>query len=89
VLPPYNLVLAQIADVGDARPAARFEKHPADVGVPKALVSVVWVQISVGVTVVGAVTPGPPFNRALDSTGTSHSQSVLERFRGVVCTVSP
>jgi len=84
VLPSHNLVLAQIADVGDARLTAGIEKHPTDVGEPEAIVSVVWVQVGVSVTVVGTVTPGPPLNRTLDGTGTSHSQNVLERLRGVV-----
>ena len=89
MLPPHNLVLAQVADVGDAGLTARFEKHPTNMGVPETLVSVVWIQVGIGVTVVGTVTPGPPLNRALDSTCTSHSQSVLEWLRGVVCPVSP
>ena len=89
MLPPHNLVLAQITDVGYAWLAAGFEKHPADVGVPEALVSVVWIQISVGVTVVSTVASGPPLDRTLDGTCASHSQSVLERLRGVVCPVSP
>jgi len=89
VLPPHDLVLAQITDVGNAGLAAGLEKHPADVGEPEAPVSVVWVQVSVSVTVVGTVTPGPPLDRALDGTGTSHGQSVLERLRGVICPVRP
>ena len=84
VLPPHDLILAQIANIGNAGLAAGFEKHPADMGEPEALVSVVWVQVGVGVTVVGTVTPGPPLDRALYSTSTSHSQSILKRLRGVV-----
>jgi len=89
VLPPHNLVLAQIADVGDAGLTTWFEEHPTDVGKPEALVSVVRVQVGVSVTVVGTVAPGPPFNRTLDGTSTSHSQYVLQRLRGIVRPVGP
>jgi len=79
VLPPYNLILAQITNVRGAGFTTGFEKHPTEMRVPEALVSVVWVQVGVGVTVVGTVTPGPPLDRPFDSTSTSHSQNVLER----------
>ena len=89
VLPPYNLVLAQITNVGNAGFTTGLENHPTEMGEPEALVGVVRVQVGVGVTVVGTVTPGPPLDRAFDSSSTGHGQSVLERLRGVVRPVSP
>jgi len=89
VLPPHNFVLAQIADVSNTRLTSGFDEHPTDVRVPESLVSIVWVQFSISIPVVGTVAPGPPLDRALDSAGASHCQNVLERLRGVVRPVSP
>lgn len=89
MLPPHDFILAQIADVGNTGLASGFEKHPANVGVPESLVSIVWVQVGVSVPVVGTVAPGPPPDRALDGASASHCQSILERLRGIVCSVSP
>lgn len=49
----------------------------------------VGVEVGVGVPVVRAVTAGPPFDRALDGTGTCGSEEVLERRGRVVSAVSP
>ena len=62
VLPPDDLILAQVADISHARLAAGLDKHPADVGPPKALVSVVRVKRRVGVAVVRAVAARPPLD---------------------------
>lgn len=89
MLPPHNLIFAQVADVCNTGLTPRFDQHPTDVGVPESLVGIVRVQVGVGVPVVGTVTPGPPFDRTLDSASASHRQSVLERFRCIVRPVSP
>lgn len=62
VLPPHDLVSAQIADIGYSGLPAGFEKHPTDVGIPETLMGVVWVQVGVGITMVGTVAPGPPLD---------------------------
>ena len=62
VLPPDDLVLAQVADIRNTRLAAGLDKHPADVGPPEALVSVVRVERRVGVAVVRAVAARPPLD---------------------------
>ena len=89
VLPPHDLILAEIADVRNTRLATRLDKHPTDVGEEEALVRVVRVQGRVGIAVVRAVTAGPPFDRTLDRTSTSNRKEVLEGLRGVVRTVGP
>ena len=89
VLPPHDLVLAEIADVRNTRLATRLDEHPTDVREEEALVRVVRVQGRVGVAVVRAVTAGPPFDRTLDRTSTSNRKEVLEGLRGVVRTVGP
>lgn len=72
MLPSHDFVLAQIADVSNTRLTSGFEEHPPDVGVPESLVSIVWVQVSVSIPVVGTVTPGPPLDRALNGASASH-----------------
>ena len=62
VLPPDDLILAQVADISDTRLTAGLDKHPADVGPPEALVSVVRVERRVGVAVVRAVAARPPLD---------------------------
>lgn len=62
VLPPYDGILAQIADVRYTGLTTRLQNHPADMGVPKALVGVVRVEVGVGVPVMCPVTPGPPLD---------------------------
>ena len=89
VLPPHDLVLAEIADVRNTRLATRLDEHPTDVREEEALVRVVRVQGRVGISVVRAVTAGPPFDRTLDRTSTSNRKEVLEGLRGVVRTVGP
>jgi hypothetical protein len=75
-----GLVLAQITDVGNTRPSARFDQHPANVTPIQSLMRVVRVEISVGVSVVSAVTSGPPLDRTLDRASTRNSKEVLQRF---------
>ena len=62
VLPPDDLILAQVADISDTRLAAGLDEHPADVGPPEALVGVVRVERRVRVAVVCAVAARPPLD---------------------------
>lgn len=89
VLPPDNLVLAQVTDVSDTRLATRLNDHPANVRPPETQMRVVRVELGVGVSVVRTVTTGPPLDRAFDCTGTRRGESILERLRRVVRAVSP
>lgn len=66
VLPLDDFVLRQIGNVGDSRLSAGLDEHPSDVRPPEAFVGRVGVEISVGVSVVGAMTTGPPFDRSFD-----------------------
>lgn len=58
----HDGVAGQITDVGDTRFAAGLEDHPAHVRPEQPVVRAVWVQVGVGVPVVRAVAPGPPFD---------------------------
>ena len=89
VLPPDDLVLAQVADVSDTRAAARLNQHPANVGPPKAEMGIVRVESGVGVAVVCAVATRPPLDRALDGTRAGDREEILEGLRGVVRAVGP
>ena len=89
VLPPYNLALAQIADVRNTGLPTRLHDHPADVRIPEALVCIVGVELSVGVTMVRAVSSRPPLNGALNGTCACDRQCVLERLGGIIRPVSP
>ena len=62
VLPPDDLVLVQVTDIGDTRLAAGLDEHPADVGPPEAIVGIVWIEGRVGVAVVRAVAARPPLD---------------------------
>ena len=89
VLPPHDFILAQVAHIGNAGLATVLNKHPADVGPPEALVSVVRVERRVGVAVVCAVTTRPPLDGTLDGAGAGSGKEVLERLGSVVATVRP
>ena len=56
MLPFDDRVLAQIADIRNTWFTAGFDEHPANVGIEKAFVSVVRVQVGVGVPMVCSVT---------------------------------
>lgn len=49
----------------------------------------VWIGICVGEPVVGAVTPAPEPNRALESTGTTKTEEDLERKSRGICAMRP
>ena len=54
---PFNYrVLAQITDICKAWFTTRFDQHPANVGVEKALVGVIRIEVGVGVSMVCSVT---------------------------------
>lgn len=89
VLPPDNLVLAQVRDVGDTGLAAGLENHPANVCPPESSVRIIRIEVRVRVAVVRAVTTRPPLDRALDGTCTRDGEEVLEGLGGVVGTMSP
>jgi hypothetical protein len=89
VLPPDDLVLAEVADVRDPRLAARLEDHPTNVGVPEAFVGVVRVKVGVGVAMVGAMTARPPLDRALDGASADDSENVLKCLGRVIGAVRP
>jgi hypothetical protein len=89
VLPPDDLVPRQIRDIGDSDLGTRLEDHPTDMSPPEPLVSRVWVKVGVSVTVVSSVTTGPPFNGSLNSSGSRTGETVLQRKRSGVRSVSP
>ena len=62
VLPPDDLVLVQVADIGDTGLEAGLDEHPANVGPPEAVVGVVRVEGRVGVAVVRTVAATPPLD---------------------------
>jgi len=66
-----------------------LEDHPADMGVPKALVDSIWVLIGINVTMMGAVIATPPAGRAFKSCCAPSEQNELNRERGVVGLVRP
>lgn len=89
VLPSDNLVLAQVANVGDTRLATGLDEHPTHVRPPESLVSRVRVEVGVGVAMVSTMTARPPLDGTLDGACTSQSQPNLERLGGVVRAMSP
>lgn len=49
----------------------------------------VGIEVGVGVTMMGTVTPRPPLDGTLDGTSTSEGKTILERLGGVVRTMRP
>ena len=62
VLPSDNRVLGQVAHVGNTRPNAGLDEHPANVRPEETTVSIVRVQLRVGVPMVSTVASAPPLN---------------------------
>lgn len=89
VLPPDDRVLGKVGYISNTRLAAGLDKHPTDVRIPEPTVSVVRVEVGVGVTVVGAVTTRPPLDRAFGRTGACDSQHVLKWLGGIIRPVCP
>lgn len=89
VLPPDNLVLAQVADIGNTGLDTGLDEHPAHVGPPETGICVVRVKFSVRVTVVRTVAARPPLDRTLDCASTCKREEVLKWLRRVVRAVCP
>ena len=89
VLPPHDLALAQVADIGNTGPTARLDEHPPDMREEEALVRVVRVELRVRVAVVRAVAARPPLDGPLHGAATGGRKEVLERLRRVVRAVRP
>ena len=89
VLPPDDLVPAQVADVGDTGLAAGLDEHPADMGPPETEMRVVRVERGVSVAMVRAVAASPPLDGALYGAGACDRQEIFERLGRVVGTVGP
>lgn len=89
VLELDHWVSSQVRDVGNTRLASWLDNHPTHVGPQKTVVGSVWVQVSVGVSVVSAVTTSPPVDGTLDGTGSHECKEVLEWSGGRVGTVRP
>lgn len=83
-------VLVEIGDVGTADSlGVLLHDHPANVGVEETLADRIGVLVSIGVTVVSTVIPGPPAGGTLNGGGTTGGEPDLERERGLVRGVSP
>ena len=89
VLPPYNGVLAQVANIGNANLVSWLENHPTHMCPKETTVCVVRVELGVGVAVVSTVSTRPPLDGAFDGTCSGHGQEVLKRKGRVVGAVSP
>lgn len=89
MLPANDLVLAQVANVGDSRLAARLHHHPPHVGPEKTLVRRVRVEIRVCVPVVRAVSPRPPLDGPFDGPGATKGKEILEWEGGGIRAVGP
>lgn len=89
VLPLDDRVVVEVGNVGDTGTTARLDDHPAKVSPPEALLRRIRVEVCVGVAMVCAVSPRPPFHAPLDCAASSKCQEVLERQRGGVGPVGP
>jgi len=59
----------QVGDIGYTNCSTRFEEHPTNVRIEETLVSVVGIQIGVGVAMMSSVTSSPPFDGTFNSSG--------------------
>lgn len=71
VLPSHYGALVEIADVRITDLASGFPEHPANVGPPEALVSVVGVEVGVRVAVMRSMAARPPSNGTLNRSSAS------------------
>lgn len=83
---PYNDgVFVEVSDVGTTSVlGVLLENHPAKMRVEKTLADGVGVLDSVGVSVVSAVIPRPPADRALHGASADGSEVDLEGSGGLV-----
>jgi hypothetical protein len=77
VLPPDNLVFAEIRDIRDTRFAPRLDDHPANVRPQQTAMGIIRVEVRIRVPVVRAMSTRPPLDRPLHRTCTSNSKKVL------------
>ena len=89
VLPPDDGVAVEVRDVSDTGFATGDDEHPTDVRPEETLVGGIRVEVGVGISVVGAMASGPPFDGTLDGTCACEGESDLEWSRGVVGPMSP
>lgn len=79
MLPTNDWVVVKVSDICDTRFATGLEDHPTDVGPEETVMGPVWVQVGIGVTMVGTMAAGPPFDGTLYSSSTCQAECVLER----------
>lgn len=89
MLPANYGIVVEVGDISNTGLATRLDDHPTDVRPYKTVVGTIWIQVGIGVTVMSAVTTGPPLDRALYSASSSQSKSVLQWQRGIVGTMGP
>lgn len=90
VLEDNDGVLVKISDVGTAGTlGVLLDDHPAEMAVKQALPDGVGILLGVGISVVSAVTLGPPTSGTLHGTGTNGSEVNTEREAGFVAAMRP
>lgn len=78
-------VQSQVGDVSSGSVLwVSLGQHPAHVGVPETLTSVIWVSVCVGVSVVNSVRVAPPLDGTLNGTGTKEGKESSRSPVGVV-----
>jgi hypothetical protein len=89
VLPTYERVVGEVRAIRDTWFTTRVDDHPADMRPQETMMGAVGIQVGVGVTMVGAMTSGPPLDGTLNSSCSHETESVLEWQRGIVRTMGP
>jgi hypothetical protein len=89
MLPSHDRVPGKIADVRNTRLSSRFDDHPTDMRPEDLILCGVWVKFGVGIAVVCAMSPRPPFDRTFSSTRTHKRKHVLHWNRRVVRSMGP
>ena len=78
VLPSDNLTLPEVTDISDTWLAPGFHEHPPNVRIPEAAVSVVRIEVGVGIAMMSAMATAPPLDGTLNSSGSGNSEGVLQ-----------
>lgn len=90
VLEDDDRVLVEIGDIGTAGTlGVLLDDHPAEMAVKQTLPDGVGVLLGVGVSVVSAVTLGPPAGGTLHGTSTNGGEVNTEREAGLVAAMRP
>lgn len=90
VLPDDDGVLVEVGDIGAAGAlGVLLDDHPANMAVQQTLPHGVGVLFGVGVSVMGAMTLGPPTGRTLHGTSTNSSEVNTEGEASLVTPMSP